>query len=122
MTDRENVLTVQEIEPGYTDKVEEWFAADSEDEEELKESLREEGVLVESSFVHKTESADYLIFYIEAEDFDHAVEEFNSTESEDIKKFQSLFDEILVGGMEQYHADRADPLFDIVVDEDARRQ
>lgn len=120
MTDKDVILTVQEIVPGETDRIEAWFEQESENKAEVKEALREEGVFVESAFVNRTDEGDYLYYYIEAADFEEALSEFKSSEHDNIQEFQALVDEALVGGMDAYHEDRAENIFSIVVDPESR--
>lgn len=54
------------------DSVREWFRTLMDRREETLESLRNEGVIVESVFLDRHPYGDFLIYYMRAEDFEKA--------------------------------------------------
>lgn len=121
MSRKDVLLSRQEIVPGEADTLREWFAGEAENKDAVRAALRDEGVYVESVFIHSTDDGEYLLYYIEADDFDAAIEEFLESEHENIQQYQEVVEQTLVGGLDAYHADRSDLLFHAVVDADARR-
>lgn len=111
----EVVLTVQEIRPGKTDGVREQFAFTDDERDALADQLREEGISIESAFVHEREDADYFYSYIKAEDFDAMLEEWRESDEEAAVAYKTFLDEHMVGGWEQLHVDRAETIFHIEV-------
>lgn len=121
MTGKEVLLSRQEIVPGEADTLREWFAGEAENKEAVRAALRDEGVYVESVFIHSTDDGEYLLYYIEATDFDEALEEFLESEHENIQQYQTIVEQALVGGLDGYHQDRSDVLLHAVVNPDRRR-
>lgn len=120
MVEKDVILSVQEIEPGKADRLREWFSRDDRDGEQAKESLRNEGIWAESAFIYSMDDTEYLLYYIEADDFEHAMEEFSRSDYGNIKRYKEIIDDVMVGGLDQYHSDRAEELFHIVVDDQER--
>lgn len=116
MSDRDFVLSVQKIEPGKADEFRERFDMSEEEREGLVEQLHEEGITIESVFIENRDDGEYLLYYIEADDFDHALETWKASESEATEAYQDLIEESLVGGVEGYHADRSELIFHIDTD------
>lgn len=121
MTEKDVLLSRQEIEPGEADALREWFAGEAENKDAVRAALRDEGVYVESVFIHSTDDGEYLLYYIEADDFDVALEEFLESEHENIQQYREVVEQTLVGGLDAYHQDRSDLLLHAVVDPDQRR-
>jgi Family of unknown function (DUF6176) len=73
------------INPDSLDEVRVWFKTLKTRQEETMETLKNEGVLVESVFLDKHDNGIYLIYYLKAEDVDKAYEVFDkSTSSIDV--------------------------------------
>lgn len=121
MSGKDVLLSRQEIVPGETETLREWFAGEAENKDQVRDALRDEGVHVESVFIHTTDEGATLLYYIEADDFDEAIAAFLASEHENIQQYQEVVEQTLVGGLEGYHRDRADVLFHAVVDPDRRR-
>jgi hypothetical protein len=107
------VLSVQKIRPGGAEKLESRFASQAERKDALVEQLEEEGITVESVFIHEIDGDQYLLYYIEADDFDEAIETWKASDSAATAEYQALIEETLDGGLDGYHADRADNIFHI---------
>lgn len=114
--DQQILLSVQKIKPGGAEKLRERFARQDDRKDELVEQLDEEGITVESVFINEIDGEEYLLYYIEADDFDHALETWENSDSEATKQYQDLIEETLVGGVEGYHADRSERIFHIDTD------
>ena len=69
------------IKPGYIEEVRLWFRTLLERRDETLETLRNEGVVVESAFIDKQGDDLYLIYYMKAESIDKAYEVFNKSTS-----------------------------------------
>ena len=113
------VLSVQKIRPGGAEQLEERFASQAERKAELVTQLEAEGITVESVFIHEIAGDQYLLYYIEADDFDEAIETWKSSDSPATTAYQDLIDETLEGGLDRYHADRADRIFHIDTQEES---
>jgi len=60
------------LKAGNVDRAREWAAEINRRKAESLETLREEGVLVESVFLERTSEDDFLVYYMKAEDFNRA--------------------------------------------------
>ena len=69
------------IKPGHIEKVRLWFRTLLERRDETLETLRNEGVVVESAFIDKQGDDLYLIYYMKAENIDKAYEVFTKSTS-----------------------------------------
>lgn len=121
MTDdnKDVVLVRREIKPGKVDVLREWFE-DRTDWEAVQAALRERGIRVESAFVHSTGDGDYLLYFAEADDFDAAMGEFETSDAEADRAYRDVVEETLVGGFEALQGTRAELLFHVVVQGDRR--
>jgi hypothetical protein len=73
------------INPDSLDEVRIWFKTLKNRSKETMETLKNEGVIVESVFLDKHDNDIYLIYYLKAEDVDKAYEVFDkSTSSIDV--------------------------------------
>ncbi|MFC6824310.1 DUF6176 family protein [Halopelagius fulvigenes] len=89
------VLTKNRIEPGKTDRLREWMAEITTRREEAIETLRYEGMISEAAFLERTDSDDYLVYYMEAEDIDGVYEAFRSSPYEIDREHGEILDEVL---------------------------
>ncbi len=62
------------LKPGSLDRVREWADEISRRSDEALETLRDEGVIVESVFLDCTNEGDFLIYYMKAESIERAKE------------------------------------------------
>ena len=60
------------LKPGTLSRVREWAAELSRRKAEVLETLREEGVLVESVFLEHAADGDFLIYYMKAPDLERS--------------------------------------------------
>lgn len=118
MSDYDAVLSVQKITPGQADRFRERFDRTPEEKEAMYDQLREEGITTESVFIESREDGDYLLYYIEAEDYDRMLEEFRESDEDWAEDYRRFLDETIVGGAESYHEDRPERIFHISVPDD----
>lgn len=116
MADTDVILSVQKIKPGKTDRLREWWDRDEEVDKRVKEPLREEGIMAEASFVEHRDDGDYLLYYIEVEDFDEAMETFLNSDDGHIQRYHDIVEETLVGGLDEYHSNLTENMMHIRVD------
>ncbi|MFN2454723.1 MAG: DUF6176 family protein [Pyrinomonadaceae bacterium] len=62
------------LKSGALDRVRAWAQTINERRDEALETLRDEGVVIESVFLDSTADGDFLIYYMRAESFDRADE------------------------------------------------
>lgn len=117
MSDKDVVLSVQEIEPGKADKFRERFDMSEEERNGLVEQLDEEGISVESVFIHSRDDGEYLLYYMEADDYDQMVNEWRESDEDWANDYRDFLDETLAEGHEAYHEDRPERIFHIDVDD-----
>ena len=67
------------LKQGVLDEVRHWFQTLNDRIEEVRESLENEDVLIESAFLDKHGSDYFLIYYMRAHDINHAYEVFNKS-------------------------------------------
>ena len=60
------------LKPGSLERVREWADELNRRKEEALETMRDEGVIVESAFLDSTAEGDFLIYYMKAESFEKA--------------------------------------------------
>jgi len=60
------------LKPGTLGRVREWAAELSRRKAEALETLREEGVLMESVFLEHATDGDFLVYYMRAADFERS--------------------------------------------------
>lgn len=89
------VLTKQRIEPGKTERLREWMAEIRQREEEARETHENEEMAAEAAFLEETEDGDFLIYYMEAEDIEHAAEAFNDSTHEIDAEHKAVMDNVL---------------------------
>jgi len=74
------------LKPGTLSRVREWAAELSRRKAEVLETLREEGVLVESVFLEHAADGDFLIYYMKAPDVrasTHPIDAYHRTFKEE---------------------------------------
>ena len=67
------------LKPGAVERAREWARTINSRTDEALETLRDEGVIVESVFLERTEQGDFLIGFMKAESFDQAAEAVSKT-------------------------------------------
>ena len=60
------------VEPGEAERLRAWYAELQDREDEVVETLRQEGVLTETAFLRESEETTYLYVYMESVDFEAA--------------------------------------------------
>lgn len=63
-----------ELKPNSRHAVKEWSKTLNERKDEVLETLKQEGIKVESAFLTAIEDKDYLIYYVRAENVHHAIQ------------------------------------------------
>lgn len=94
----EVVLTKHRVAPGKTERLREWMAEIESRREEALRTLRHEGMHTEAAFLERGEEADYLVYFMEAEDVEHVFEAFANSPYEIDAEHQRVLDEVLVDG------------------------
>lgn len=115
MPDKDVVVSVQKIVPGKTEMIREHFAIEDDERNSLRDQLREEGVHIESVFIHEEDDGDYLYSYIKAEDWRQMVNDWRESEAEDAVAFKEFLDETIVGGSNEFHQEYMENIFHIEV-------
>jgi hypothetical protein len=67
------------LKENSVNSVKEWFRTLMERREETLESLRNEGVIVESAFLDRHPNGDFLIYYMRAKDIETAINVFQNS-------------------------------------------
>ena len=67
------------LKEGMTEEARVWLRTLMDRQQETLESLRQEGVSLESVFLDRQPSGDFLIYYMRAEDIDHAISVFGQS-------------------------------------------
>lgn len=58
------------LKPGSLSRVEEWASELKRRSLEVLQTLQDEGVIIESVFLDRTDQGDFLIYYMKAENFE----------------------------------------------------
>ena len=114
--DRDVVLTRQRLEPGGADAIREWYATEEGNREQVRAGLRDGGIRVETVFIEEIDGESYLTFYVDAADFAAAEASFLDTDHDNVRAFQDLVEEVVVGGLDAFHAERTEALFHVEAD------
>ncbi len=67
------------LKPNSIERVREWARTLTTRKEEALETLRNEGVAIESVFLESCPDGDYLIYYMKAKDFNKVKEVFDKS-------------------------------------------
>lgn len=113
--DTEAVLSVQRLKPGGADAFRERFDRTAAEKADMYDQLRSEGIHVEAVYLEERADGDYLLYYIEADDYDRMVEEFKTSEEAWARDYRSFLEEHVVGGVEAYHETRPECIFHVDV-------
>jgi hypothetical protein len=70
-------LTFYRIRPGQLDRLKAWFAEAEERADEVRETFIQEGVSHEQAFLLETNEGLLLVYAVECEDYDAALEAFS---------------------------------------------
>lgn len=117
MSDKDVVLSVQEIEPGEAGRFRERFDMTEDERAGLVDQLVDEGISVESVFIHSREDGDYLLYYLVADDYEQMLEEWRESDEDWANDYREFLDETLADGHEAYHQERPERIFHIDVDD-----
>jgi len=94
----EVVLTKQRIEDGKTERLIEWMSEVREREDEVVETFRSEGMLTETAFLERTDDGDYLVYFMEAQDFDDVYEAYDDSTHDIDEEHKKVLEEVLKDG------------------------
>ena len=75
----EVALLKQEVDPGKVTRLREWMATVQDRNGEALETLQDEGVYTETTFLEETTNGTFLVTYIEAEDLERVWETFEDS-------------------------------------------
>jgi hypothetical protein len=64
------------LKPDSLEQVREWALTINSRKDEAIETLRREGIIIESVFLDKTSEGDFLIYYVKAKDLEDAKKAF----------------------------------------------
>ncbi len=92
------VVIRQKIKPNAINEVKQWFQTLRERKTEVLESMKNEGIVVESAFLDNHGEEFFLIYYIKAENIEHAYEVFNKSTLEIDIYFKNKWDQLLSKG------------------------
>lgn len=95
------LLLRYEIAEGKTEDLREWLAEAHDRETEILDLLGREGMHTESLFVEELDGTDYLLWYMEATDVEQVIEVYESATDEVVEESDRLFEDALVGGVEE---------------------
>jgi Family of unknown function (DUF6176) len=70
----ETICIRTKLKKGSLEDVRKWFQTLQERPNEVLQSLKDEGVIIESAFLDKQDNDYYLIYYMKAENLAHARE------------------------------------------------
>ncbi|SDK68897.1 DUF6176 family protein [Natronorubrum texcoconense] len=89
------VLLKQRVEPAKTDQLREWMAEIRSRRDEAVETLQNEGMYTEATFIESRADGTYLLTFLEVEDIDHAFEAYESSTHELDREHREVLDEVL---------------------------
>lgn len=69
------------VKAGYIEEVRRWFKELRNRQDEVLETMRNEGVVVESAFIDKRDEDFYIIYYMKANNVEKAYEVFSKSTS-----------------------------------------
>lgn len=105
------VVSKRRVDPGKVGRLREWMAEVREREDEAVETLQNEGVYTESTFLGRDEEGPYLLYYVEAEDFEAAMEAYRESDHDIDREHRAVMDEVLADD----HPDEGiEPLYHLV--------
>ncbi len=78
----EVTLLKQEVKPDKVTQLREWMATVQDRNTETLETLQDEGVYTETTFLEETASGTFLVTYIEAEDLERVWKTFEESTHE----------------------------------------
>ncbi|WP_254545859.1 DUF6176 family protein [Halomarina pelagica] len=107
------ILAEQEIEPGRTEDAVALFEEIGRvrDADDVMSALEREGVHTESAFLRRTDEADYVLYYIEAEDGEQVYDVYRDIvtdpegEAEGLAEFVREFNDVMAGEPSVVEAD-----------------
>ena len=88
------VLSVIKLKPDKINRLKKWCEELNKRKGEVVETMKREGIYTESAFLHRTEDGDFLIYYIEAEDFERAMEVFYKSEKKIDREHRRVLEEV----------------------------
>ncbi len=89
------ILSIIKIKPGKLNRLKKWCNELQKRKKEVVETLRKEKVYTESAFLHKTKNGNFLIYYIEAEDFSRAMNVYKKSKRKIDKEHKQVLKETL---------------------------
>ncbi len=89
------VLSVIKIKPDKINRLKKWCEELNKRKKEVIETLKREKIYTESAFLHRTKEGSFLIYYIEAENFNRAMELFCKSEKKIDREHKQVLEEVL---------------------------
>lgn len=88
----ESVLIKYKVRENQKVKVKDWVEYFNNNKTEIKDTLIQEGILIESAFIESVGNVEYIYYYVKAKNLKTAIEIFQSSDNpHDVyhKKFMS---------------------------------
>ncbi len=92
------VLVRQKLRPGKTETMRAWCAELESREDEVFETLENEGVYTESRFLRSTDEGDFLFTFMEAEDIAASKEAVANSNFDIDDDHAAVMDDVIVEG------------------------
>jgi len=92
------VLVRQELRPGKTERLREWCTELESREEEVFETLDNEGVYTECRFLRSTDDGDFLFTFMEAADIAESKAAVEDSDFDIDDEHAAVMEEVLVDG------------------------
>lgn len=89
------VLTRQRVEDGKTEKLRDWCEELANRSDEVRETLRDEGMYTETAFLERTEDGHYLYYYMEAEDVPAALQAFGESDHDVDREHEATMSDVV---------------------------
>jgi hypothetical protein len=89
------VVTKQRVKPEKVDRLRAWMDEIRNREAEAAETHDHEGMLSEAAFLERTDDGVFLVYVMEAEDFEEAVAAFRDSPYDIDEEHKAVMDEVL---------------------------
>jgi len=94
----ETTIIRQEVRPDKVAELKEWMKEANSRQSEIIETLQNEGVKTESTFLEESSDGTFLVTYMEAEDLHEVQEAFEDSTHEIDVEYKQLVQECLIDG------------------------
>jgi uncharacterized protein DUF6176 len=93
-------LTFYRVRPGKLDRLKAWLAEAKERADEIRETFAHEGVSHEQGFLLETNEGPLLVYAVECEDYDAALEAFSRSKLPIDMELKKIMPELTDGVLE----------------------